>query len=330
MNLFETHYSRWTGNHTSIWVRRFHIANHGMRATLRGKIMKWLIGVSWSLSLGLCTFLFLISQILQPESLLSKVLPNFREGEEFMRNIFTWLDSNPDISISAIYNLSFFGYTWFLSFLSLVAVTKAIPHLLTQDLGSKSLIIYTSKAISKVDYMIGKFGAIFGVLGIMWILPCLVSWVFANAFAPEWKFFIYSWSALWHSMLFLIVTAIATSILAMAFSAISSNPRVTTGIWIAYWIVGGVFQVIATLSPKFLFWIKYLNLRYNITKIQQGIFNLDEYYNNLIEKLPMLERPLSQLNFLKPNISHSEEAMVWTAILCIASIILVFRKLDTE
>lgn len=329
MNLFETHYSRWEGKHTSIWVRRFHIANHGFKATLRGKLMKWLVGVSWSLSFSVCTALFLLNQVVQEDSILERLGEISPAVKPAIDSVTNWLVSNPDISISALYNLFFFVFVWLLSFLSLVGVTKCIPHLLTQDLSSKSLIIYTSKAINKADYFLGKFGAIAGVLCSIWIIPCTVAWLAANAFAPKWNFFVYSSSAIYHALVYFVINIVATSFIAMAFSSISSNPRATTGAWLGYWIFSGFLAPISTINSQWIGWIKYLSIQHNLTQIQFNVFDLQSYYERTIEKLPTLENTVV-LNFLSSDASKSTDAFIWTIILCIVSIIVIVRKIDLE
>lgn len=329
MNLFETHYSRWDGKHTSIWTRRYHIAAHGMRAAIKGKLMKWLIGTAWSMSFCITTILFLISQVIQPDSFLQNLGDMNKEIGTVVGSITAWLNDNPDISISSLFNVAFFLYTWFLSFLSVVVVTKAIPHLMTQDIASKSLIIYTSKAINKMDYFLGKLGAIIGVFMVIWIIPCIVTWLAVNAFAPEWHFFYYSASALWHSLIFLGINTLVVSFMAMGFSSISGNPRVTTGVWLAYWILGGVLENLSRLSPTYLGWLKYTSYQYDLGKIQMDVFNLNNYYQKLVEMFPGLQN--SWLGgFLSPDSTQVSDSYTWLVILSIVSIVMVFRKLDTE
>jgi hypothetical protein len=327
MNLFETHYSRWNGRHTSIWSRRWTIAFHGMRASMQGKLMKWLIGVAWSAALMVCVVLFLIGQILVPENLLSTLGKSSEDVAKVVNTMFAWLNENPDVSVSSIYNLVFFSYTWLITFLSLIAVTKAIPHLMTQDLSSKSLIIYTSKAINRFDYVIGKTAALFGVMAVIWFLPCLVAWIFSNSFAPEWHFFWHSRDALVHSLSYLVIAMGVTSIMGLAFSAISANPRTTTGAWLGYWAVCWVFEEIAANSPRFS-WLKFTSLRFNLSQIQQSIFNLEGYYEMLTTKVPGLSRAFEGRFSLQPPMV--EDAVFGTAVLCILSLLYVLRKVDSE
>lgn len=327
MNLFETHYTRWTGTHTSLWHRRLTIAIHGMNATLQGKLMKWLIGTAWSASAMVCVLLFLVGQILVPENILMSLGEKNEDFESIIKSMFYWLDSNPDISVSTIYNLVFFAYTWVITFLSLIAVTKAIPHLMTQDLSSKALIIYTSKAINKWDYIIGKIGAMFLILCILWIIPCMMAWFISNAFAPRWHFFWHSREALVHSSVFLTTATVCTSIVALAFAAISSNSRTTTSFWITYWIIGWVAEGIAMRSYPFR-WMKFLSLRYDLSQLQQGIFNLSGYYDRLIKEVPGLEKILKSNFRLEP--SHMVDAGFAVIVICIVALLFISRRVDSE
>ena len=327
MNLFDTHYTRWEGKHTSIWIRRWNIALHGIRATLDGKLMKWLIGVSWSSAAMVCIVLFLIGQILIPENILESIGKQIDQVGVVVNGVLQWLNDNPDISISSIYMLVFFVYSWGVTYLSLIAVTKAIPHLMTQDIGSKSLIIYTSKAINKYDYVLGKISAMAGVLMVIWFLPCFVAWVFSNAFAPEWHFFWYSRDALIFSLTYFAIAIVTVSIMAVAFSAVSSNPRTTTGMWLGYWAVCWILEAIALGSPNF-HWMRYASLRYNLSQIQQSVFNVEGYYQRLVEDVPGFSEILG--NKWVPETPMAGDAMFGLIFLCAISLFFIFRKVDSE
>ena len=61
--------------------------------------------------------------------------------------------------------------------------------LITRDLASNAIIIYASKAVSRGDYLLGKFATAFGLLVLTWLGPVCAAWFVGNLLAPDWRFF---------------------------------------------------------------------------------------------------------------------------------------------
>ena len=70
------------------------------------------------------------------------------------------------MAFDATQNILFcYASRWLLP-VSILALAQAIPHLITRDLSSNAIIIYSSKAIGRLDYFLGKFLAAFGLLAL--------------------------------------------------------------------------------------------------------------------------------------------------------------------
>ena len=161
---------------------------------------------SWILSVLAAVGLYYLGQLINPDSF----------GERDL--------------LPSTYGLYFYYYTekvmhWFAMF----AVLLSIPHLVTQDIASRAIVIYSSKSISRFDYFLGKFGTVLGVFCIVWILPMLLVWLLGILMAPSWA---PSWSFLWHSKGVLLramssglLAAVVLSLLAMGISAFNNRPR---------------------------------------------------------------------------------------------------------
>ena len=67
---------------------------------------------------------------------------------------------------------------------------------ITRDLASNAIIIYSSKAVSRGDYLLGKFATAFGLLALTWLGPVCAAWFMGNLLAPDWRFFWHARAAL--------------------------------------------------------------------------------------------------------------------------------------
>ena len=64
----------------------------------------------------------------------------------------------------------------------------AIPLLITRDLACNAIVIYSSKAVTRGDYLLGKFATAFGLLALTWLGPVCAAWFVGNLLAPDWTF----------------------------------------------------------------------------------------------------------------------------------------------
>jgi len=175
MALHDTRYKHYEGVHLGIWRRRWVIASHSLRSSLQNKWMRHLLTVCWAFSLALAGILFMVGQLLVPDSMIVRWIgqmgPRLRGVAE---GLTTWLADHPEVSVSTTQNLLLYFATNTLLTFSLISIALILPHLITRDISSKAIIIYTSKALGRVDYLLGKWGAVFGLLIMTWLGPLLV------------------------------------------------------------------------------------------------------------------------------------------------------------
>ena len=158
MPLHDASYKHWHGAHLGIRQRRLAIAFQALKACLANRWMRHLVFVCWIGGLALATMLFAIGQLLVADSMIVEWLSGLNPMLQiFARNLTGWLERHPEISVRATQNILFcFASRWLLP-VSIVALAQAIPHLITRDLSSNAITMYSSKAIGRLDYLLGKF-----------------------------------------------------------------------------------------------------------------------------------------------------------------------------
>jgi len=294
MSIFSTHYEHWEGKHRGIWYRRAVIAFNGLSGCLQGKWLKRVIFICWTICFALIAILFLIGRLLDPEGLFVSWISTFSSGVSLLfRVIILWLTDHPEISVPIIYNFLFFYFINFFYFWSMFAISIAIPNFITQDLSSRAIIVYSSKAIGKFDYIIGKFGTVLLLLTLTWLGPVFVGWFAGTLLTSEPSFFWHSREPILKSLEYVCLSMMILGLFALGVSAISSKGRSTVAAWMGIWLGGYFFSFLANVirfksRGEHGHWLENLSLEYNLEQIKIWIFNLKESLEIANEKIPVL------------------------------------------
>jgi hypothetical protein len=272
MPLHDTSYQHWHGVHLGLWGRRWVIARHGLAACLQIKGMRQLTVLCWAAGLAMTAVLFLVGQLLVSDSAVVQWLSNLNPLLQASAHLLTtWLEQHPAISVRTTQNLLFYYFATYLMRIGIFALGMTIPLLITRDLASNAIIIYASKAVSRGDYLLGKFATAFGLIALTWLGPVCAAWFLGNLLAPDWRFFWHSRAALAHVLLFGLGSMCILSLLALGVSAVSTKEKSTPAFWYLWWIIGGVVGPIAAQTRP---WLQHLSFNYNLDQLALAVFRL--------------------------------------------------------
>ena len=285
MPLHDTSYQHWDGVHRGLWHRRWVIAYNGIVASLQNKWLRYLVAMCWLSALVMTAALFLVGQLLVADSIVVQWVGNLNpELQAFVRTLTTWLEQHPEVSVRTTQDLLFYYFAIYLLPVSIFVLGMALPLLVTRDLASNAIIIYSSKAVSRGDYLLGKFATAFGLLLLTWLGPLCAGWLVGNLLAPDWRFFWHSRVVLWHVLVLGLSGMCALSLLALGVSAISSKEKSTPAFWFTWWILGGVIAPIATHTQP---WLRHLSFNYNLDQVALAVFRLGDDLKIAQDNIPM-------------------------------------------
>jgi ABC-2 type transport system permease protein len=293
MPLHDISYKHWEGAHIGLWGRRWVIASAGVKSCLQNKWMRNLIVLCWISGMGMTALLFVVGQLLVTDSFISTRLWNLsREIQSFAVLLTSWLENHPEISVRTTQNLMFNFYcVWILMPLSIFALGMAMPLFITRDLASNAIIIYSSKAISRSDYFLGKFATAFGLLCWTWLGPVCAAWFLGNLLAPDWKFFWHASGALWHILLASVCVMSVLSLLALGVSSLSIKEKATPALWFSWWILGGVIGPIAMHTQP---WLRHISFNFNLNQLVFSIFQPGVELQLMKDNIPVFGYLLDQ------------------------------------
>jgi hypothetical protein len=294
MPLHDAHYQHWEGLHTGIWGRRWVIAKNGLAACLRGKFLRYVILVSWVGGLMMAAFMFFLGQLLVPDSIMSKWVTQMNpQIRTFVSMLTSWLQDHPEVSVGTTQNVLFYYYGVYSMPLSIVALGMALPVLITRDLASNAIVIYSSKAVTLGDYLLGKFCTAFGLMTLTWLGPVCGAWLVGNLLAPNWTFFWHARMALMHVLIFGLGSMIVLSLLALGVSAVSSREKSTPALWFSWWVLGLAIQPIALQTLR---WLRHVSFGYNLRQLALGVFHLGRELQTAQDSIPVFGGMLSNVS----------------------------------
>ncbi len=319
-------YTHWRGASTGVWERRHVITQYGIRLCLKSWLLRALLILSWSLALGLIGFYFLFGQLLMPEGGLLAFNLSEDKLQKILSGITAWMLLYPEICVDGLYRISFYAISDIYGSLSFFAIILFIPKLIANDLSSQAIIIYNSKALTRFDYMLGKFGVVFSILCLLWVVPILAAWLMGNFLSPDLSFFYHSFPALLRALLVTLITVVSLSLLAMAISALAKKSSVAIVLWIFVWIFSGV---IANTSSQ----VKYISLHNCLHDISNHIYALDSFFENAESMLPFFSTTMGPALSRGFPLGKSEGLFAPSMFLigfCVVAIVILLKRIKPE
>jgi hypothetical protein len=287
MPLHDLSYQHWNGVHNGVWRRRWTITSNGLRACLQNRWIRQSIMLCWVLALALALGLFLIGQMLVPNSAVIQWIGGFNTYAQTLGRFFmAWLADHPEISIGATENVLFFWFCLYLTLGSIFTLGLAIPLIISRDLASNAMIIYASKAVDRRDYLLGKFSTVFGLMALTWLGPVCGAWLLGNLLTPSWGFFWHSRWALAHALAYGLAISVFLSLLALGVSALSAKGKSSSALWLVWWVFGGVVVPIAAQPQP---WLRHASFNYNLDQLAIAIFKLRNDLELITANIPNLD-----------------------------------------
>jgi hypothetical protein len=275
--------------------------------------------------------LFFLGQLLVPDSMVEHWVAQMNSNlQAFFEMLRYWLKDHPAISVGTLQNVLFYFYSIDLMPLSIFALGMALPILITRDLASSAIVIYSSKAVTRFDYLLGKFCTAFGVMALTWLGPVCAAWFLGNLLAPDWTFFWHARIALIHTLIFGLSSMVILSLLALGVSAFSSREKATPALWFTWWVLGWAVQGIALHT---LPWLRHLSFGYNLRQIALSTFQLGLDLNTAQNGIPILGdmlrkiRPETRAALDNPTLAG---ALVGLALMLLAAGLILRKRVAPE
>ncbi len=331
MSLYRSAYQRWKGEHLGIWYRRFAIAANGFQNAWANKWVRNIVMAAWLFCLVQTALLFGIGQLLVKDSVIYTLVEQLQPQLQTLANgLMSWIVAHPEISVRSTYSFLFYFFAGWFKVFSLILIALIIPALISRDLASKAIIIYSSRAISRVDYFLGKFMTVFALLSVAWLLPVCTAWLLGGLLAPDWSFLWHSRMALFKSATYITAAIGFLSLLAMGVSALSMKEKSATVYWVVLWVLGNVISNIGRQTEP---WLRHLSFNYNLEQLALKLFQPRVELTLLQENVPVIGNLLRGVRverFPMFQDPHFNGAVIACLAMTILAILILHMKVKPE
>jgi ABC-type transport system involved in multi-copper enzyme maturation permease subunit len=274
---------------TRFWV----IAQTGIGLAWQNRWLRRLLVLAWLPALYLGGAVLLFEQALanprQIRMALDFVGPFL--GPEVQGQLQTALETgDPGSARHIAWNwllLTFFRYPQGL--LLALAVGLIAPPLVAKDVHSRAFLLYFSRPLTRLEYILGKFMVICTYVGMITTIPALALYSLGVLLSPpEVDVVASTWDLPLRILAASVVLMIPTAALALAFSSLTSRTLYAGFAWFAVWLLGLVsyWTLQASLNGAASERWAMLSLYHTLGRVQEWIFWMATTGANLAEVLP--------------------------------------------
>ena len=124
------------------------------------------------------------------------------------------------------------------SLLILFLIGSVAPSLISRDLRSRAFLLYFSRPIGKLEYLLGKLGIPAAFIIAVSTLPALALYVFAIMMSPSLSVFWSTWDIPLRILGATVVVVLPMSAISLMLSSLTQESRFANFSWFAIWALG--------------------------------------------------------------------------------------------
>ena len=124
--------------------------------------------------------------------------------------------------------------------LLVVLVGVVAPPLVSRDLGARAHLVYFTRPISRWEYILGKSMVVSAYVSGITLVPALVLWVLGVLLSPSIAVIWTTWDMPLRIIAASMVLLVPTTLLSLALSSLSHQPRWATFAWFSVWSLGWI------------------------------------------------------------------------------------------
>ena len=134
--------------------------------------------------------------------------------------------------------LMFFRYPQGFAMLILVGIIG--PPLISRDVRSRAFLLYFSRPISRVQYLIGKAAILVFYLSIITVVPAMIIFLVGLMLSPTFSVILATWDLPFRIVLASLVLIVPATSLMLCLSSLTTESRNASFAWYVVWVLGFV------------------------------------------------------------------------------------------
>lgn len=329
MPIYDLGYRPWDGRLTPAWTRWWAISRSGIGLAFRSKILRRFLFLAIAPLFYFGPLFFAIgyvsdpARISQPGSLGAEFVRGFLGREMAERFISDPASVRPHVW-SAIFA---FYFAYIQSSLTFFVLAIVGPPLISQDVRSKAFLLYFSKPVTRMEYLLGKGGTALFYVFLVTLLPGLVLYAVSIAFSPSFAVLADTALTVPRIGVASLAVALPPTLVVLAFSSLTSNPRYATFAWIALWLLGNLFVRALKAAPGLRGegWTFFPSLQEASSIAVGSIFDVASVVE-FSEQLSGVGR--SQLRMMLESPYSAATAWTYLAAVCAGAFAIIYRRIS--
>lgn len=216
------------------WV----IAQTGLQLSWKSQWLRRMLFLAWLPAVGLGLLLFFYEfSLTQPVERMGAhmLLRNLPNSGPVVESILT----NPAGSrrdVWAYLLLTLFRYPQGL--LMVLVVALVAPPLISRDMQSRAFLLYFSRPLGRIDYVLGKMIVVWTYLALITTVPALALYVLGVFLSPDFSVVAYTWDLPFRILCASVWLIVPTTALALCLSSLIKESRFAGFAWVAVWALG--------------------------------------------------------------------------------------------
>lgn len=275
------------------WV----IARTGLRLSWKSQWLRRMLFLAWlpAVGLGLLLFFYELSLNEPAEHLGTHLaLRNMPNSGPVIASILAD-PANSRREVWAFLLLTLFRYPQGL--LMVLVVALVAPPLISRDMQSRAFLLYFSRPLGRVDYVLGKMIVVWTYLALITTVPALSLYVLGVFLSPDFSVVGDTWDLPPRILCASVWLIVPTTTLALCFSSMTRESRFAGFAWVAVWALG--WAAYASLTALDLegggfgengFESRWtlISLYHSLGKVQTWVFGLEPVLANVLAPITLL------------------------------------------
>lgn len=247
MPIHDLGYRAWPGKYSSDWLRFWVIATSGIRVAARNTWLKRVLLAAWLPTFALAVIMFGYERLIENQkvaltstqvrsTLLNEIGDEMQDGEAVIEAL----------SKENLHEGRHLMWSWLLStylrvpqaVMAMLVIGMIAPPLISKDVRTRAFLMYFSKPIGRVEYLLGKMLVVAAYLVFITTTPALGCYVFGVALSSDLNVLADTWDLPLRIVLASLVFIIPSVSIALMFSSLTSESRFAAFAWFAFWGLG--------------------------------------------------------------------------------------------
>ncbi len=248
MPIHSAGYRAWEGSRVPVLARWAAIASTGIRRTSKSKWLRRMMFLAVLPTLFLSAPFFVFEQAVRDPRMarrLSGILNGLPQTGVIADVVAANIAHATPEQVEALRHktwsyllLTLFRYPQ--ATLMVLVIGIAAPPLIAHDIRSRAFLIYFSKPITRLEYVLGKMGTVTFFLAMITTLPAMLLYAAGVMLSPSPAVMLSTWDLPLRILLASVVLILPTTSMALMFSSMTTESRYAGFAWFAVWIFGMV------------------------------------------------------------------------------------------